>query len=92
MDERIRKWLSPPDPWENYDAARNTPHRGLATWFTQGEAFQKWKSEGTFLWVNGIRECLSFQSFPTADNFPCFSRLREDHHFVCVILKKLYFL
>jgi len=54
---------------ENYDTVRNTPHRGTATWFTQGEAFQKWKSEGTFLWVSGIRERLSFPLYSTADNF-----------------------
>ena len=74
---RIWNWLSPPDPWEIYDFARKTPHRGPATWFTQGEVFQKWKTEGSLLWVNGIRTRLSFPFFPTADSFPCLKPAQE---------------
>jgi len=81
-DMRIRYWLFPPDPWENYDLVRKAPHRGPATWFTQGDVFQEWKAEGSLLWVNGIRAYPSFPFFASADSFPRLSRLREDCPFV----------
>jgi hypothetical protein len=35
--------------------ARNAHHRGTATWFTQGDDFSNWKSEGSLLWIHGLR-------------------------------------
>jgi len=39
---------------------------------------------GSFLWVNGLRENIFFQSFPTVDSFQRLSWFRKDNHFVCV--------
>ena len=69
MREKIRSWLSPPDPWTNYNTARKAHHPGSATWFTQGDMFGKWKLTGSLLWVNGLRAHFSFPSFHTADSF-----------------------
>jgi hypothetical protein len=56
-----RKWLSPPDPWENHSTARESHHKGTSTWFVQGDTFIKWKSSGPdpLLWVHGKRKCLN---------------------------------
>ena len=69
MQKNIRSWLSPPDPWSNYNTARKAHHPGTATWFTQGDMFGKWKSTGSLLWVNGLRVYFSLSSFYTADCF-----------------------
>jgi hypothetical protein len=84
--EKLKRWLSPPDPWSNHNIARNAHHRDTATWFIQGDTFEEWKSTGSLLWVNGLRAYLSFLSFPspTANGHRCHSWLWEDYHFVRV--------
>jgi len=67
LQDKIRSWLSPPDPWSNYNTARKAHHPGTAMWFTQGDTFGKWKSTGSLLWVNGLRVYFFFPSFYTAD-------------------------
>ena len=69
MRQKIRSWLSPPDPWTNYNTARKAHHPGTATWFIQGDTFGKWKSTGSLLWVNGLRAHFSSLSLHTADSF-----------------------
>ena len=56
-----RKWLSPPDPWENHSTARESHHKGTSTWFVQSDTFIKWKPSGPdpLLWIHGKRKCLS---------------------------------
>jgi len=55
LQEKVRGWLSAPDPWVNQNIARKAHHRGTATWFTQGDVFKKWKSEGSLMWIHGLR-------------------------------------
>ena len=55
----LRKWLSPPDPWENYNITRETFLEGTGRWFTQGDTFAKWKSSRPLLWVHGKRLSMS---------------------------------
>jgi hypothetical protein len=56
-----RKWIDPPDPWENHNLARELHHRGTSTWFVQENAYTKWKlsrdSSGlnSHLWIHAKR-------------------------------------
>lgn len=56
----LRKWLNPPNPSINHNAACATQHAGTATWFTKGVAFSKWKNDNTLLWIRGNRTLLPF--------------------------------
>ncbi|KAF8482388.1 hypothetical protein DFH94DRAFT_690590 [Russula ochroleuca] len=51
--EKLRLWLSRPDPSVNHNTACKTQHGGTATWFTQGSIFQDWKKNGSLLWIRG---------------------------------------
>jgi hypothetical protein len=42
--ERLRSWLSPPNPSINHDMACSAHRDGTATWFTHGTSFRDWKS------------------------------------------------
>ena len=55
VNENFQRWLSAPDPWNNYRTAREAHHLVNAKWFTQGDEFKQWKSTGSLLWVNGLR-------------------------------------
>jgi hypothetical protein len=55
LHQNIRTWLSPPDPWKNHNIACETYHKRTATWFIEGDAFTKWKSSGSLLWIRGNR-------------------------------------
>ena len=54
LQQDVRKWLSPPDPWKNHNIARESQHVGTTTWFTQGGMFSEWKSSGwsSLLWIH----------------------------------------
>jgi hypothetical protein len=58
LQENVRKWLSPPDPWKNHHIARKLHHKGTAAWFADGDVFSKWKTSGpgSLLWIHGKRE------------------------------------
>ena len=83
LRDKIRSWLSPPDPWTNYNTAREAHHPGSATWFIQGNMFGKWKLTGSLLWVNGLRVHFSSPVFPYRWWFQIHSWFRKDYHFVC---------
>ena len=51
----LRKWVSPPDPSVNYNAASDAHHEGTAAWCTKGETLADWKSSGSLLWIHGKR-------------------------------------
>jgi hypothetical protein len=63
LREKLRKWLSPPDPSTNHNIARKAHHEGTASWFFQGSIFEEWKSSPSLLWVHGKRMSLSPSSF-----------------------------
>jgi hypothetical protein len=90
LQEKLQRWLSPPDPWTNYNIAHDIRHRDTSMWFTQGDVMKTWKSTGSLLWVNGLRACLCFSSLLIADGFQRLSRFREDDNFVCVMTTILY--
>lgn len=51
-------WLSPSDPLTNYNEAIRQRHEDTGTWFLNGGAFTKWKTQrNSFLWLHGISGC-----------------------------------
>ena len=59
LEKDIQTWLSPPDPWKNYNITRKLRQSGSAAWFVQGDTFSEWKrseAPGSLLWVHGKRE------------------------------------
>ncbi|KAK6005809.1 hypothetical protein QM012_007451 [Aureobasidium pullulans] len=56
--DRIRSWLSPADPWINYNRALGTRHSGSGAWFLQSQQYLQWKSSiRASLWLHGLAGC-----------------------------------
>ncbi|KAH9995623.1 hypothetical protein BJV77DRAFT_1066312 [Russula vinacea] len=55
LQKDVRQWLSPPDPWKNYNLGRESRHSGTGTWWTQSDSYAEWKCSGpsSLLWING---------------------------------------
>ncbi|KAH9037511.1 hypothetical protein EDB85DRAFT_609212 [Lactarius pseudohatsudake] len=49
----LRKWVAPPDPSINYNAASSTHHEGTTAWCTKGDTLANWKTSGSLLWIHG---------------------------------------
>jgi hypothetical protein len=64
---KIQNWLSPPDPWKNFNIARKSRHGDTGAWFVKGTTLTEWKASGpsSLLWINGKRQLL-----PSVDIFP----------------------
>ncbi|KAH9981963.1 hypothetical protein BJV74DRAFT_58893 [Russula compacta] len=61
LQQDVREWLSPPDPWINHNIARKYQCKGTGTWLIHGDTFAKWKSSGlsSLLWIHGKRWCFA---------------------------------
>jgi hypothetical protein len=73
LQQDIRRWLSPPDPWKNHNIARGSRHRGTAAWFVEGDTLLEWKASGpsSLLWIHGKRQLpLSAHPLAKTDGFP----------------------
>jgi hypothetical protein len=84
LRQDLRKWLSPPDPSTNHNIACNTHHKGTATWFFEGRAYNEWKSTGSesLLWIHGKRALShSAASRHLVTSLIC-SWLRQEHTLV----------
>ncbi len=70
LQQDVRNWLSPPDPWKNHHIARKSRHKGTAAWFVGGNTLSEWKSSGpnSLLWIHGKRKFPNPSSFATADS------------------------
>ena len=54
--DKLRKWLSPPNPQTNHEAACSSQLSGTGSWFIQGKTFRTWKrTTGTSLLICGKR-------------------------------------
>ncbi|KAN0105772.1 hypothetical protein V8E52_010731 [Russula decolorans] len=55
LQQDVRNWLSPPDPWKNHNLARGSRHSGTGAWWIEGDAYAEWKSSdsSSLLWVHG---------------------------------------
>ena len=51
----LASWLSPPDPFINYNTASDAHHEGTGMWFIESTAFQDWKVSTSLIWINGKR-------------------------------------
>ncbi|OQO08786.1 hypothetical protein B0A48_05676 [Cryoendolithus antarcticus] len=52
--DRMKSWLSPPDPWTNHQAARQLHESGTGKWLLRNAKYLEWK-EGAArcLWLHG---------------------------------------
>ena len=84
LQKDVRQWLSPPDPWKNYNLGRESRHSGTGTWWTQSDSYAEWKCSGpsSLLWVNGKRQFFVCVFFPEADRYCLFSGCRKERHLV----------
>ncbi|KAH9178054.1 hypothetical protein EDB89DRAFT_1880022, partial [Lactarius sanguifluus] len=53
--ERLRGWLTPPDPSTNHTNACSTQHDCTAAWVFDDDIFKEWESSqsGSLLWIHG---------------------------------------
>ena len=51
----LKRWFTPPDPSTNYELGLDAYHKGTTTWFTEGNIFHEWDSNGSLLWIHGKR-------------------------------------
>ena len=54
----LRKWIFPPDPSVNYNAASSAHHDGTAAWCTERKTLAGWRRSGSLLWIQGVRTYL----------------------------------
>jgi len=83
--DNIQKLLSPPDPWKNFNIARESRHKGTGEWFVKGNTISEWKDLGlsSLLWINGKRQLSpSAYIFAETDALPVCSGLWEERHLV----------
>jgi hypothetical protein len=55
LQNDLSTWLSPPDPFINYNTASDARYGGTGVWFTESDEFNNWKKSGSLLWVYGKR-------------------------------------
>jgi hypothetical protein len=55
LREKLRSWLSPPNPSKNHNETSKMQHAGTSSWFIQGDTFRDWKNNGSLLWIRGNR-------------------------------------
>ena len=68
VHQDIRSWLSPLDPWKNYNIARRSRHSGTGEWLVKGGMFSEWKGSGpsSLLWIHGKRQSPPNDAYPFA--------------------------
>ncbi|CAI6339356.1 unnamed protein product [Periconia digitata] len=56
--ERIRRWLSAPDPSSNYQRALKQRQESTGLWFLENDQYVEWKTTAaSFVWLHGIPGC-----------------------------------
>ncbi|KAH6666209.1 hypothetical protein B0J14DRAFT_199342 [Halenospora varia] len=56
--QKIRHWLSSPDPSSNHNAACKARQATTGEWFLKSDEFKEWKmTSRSFLWLYGIPGC-----------------------------------
>jgi len=58
LQKDILRWLSPPDPWKNYNIARASRYGKTGAWFVDGNTLSEWKASGSssLLFIHGKRK------------------------------------
>ena len=55
LQQSLSWWLSPSDPFINYNTLISARHKDTALWFIQGSTFKNWKRSTSLLWIHGKR-------------------------------------
>ena len=56
--DKIKKWLSPPDPSTNLNEAQKKRYGKTGIWFLESELFKEWKlGARRYIWLHGIPGC-----------------------------------
>ena len=56
--DKIKNWLSPPDPWTNHFAARHLHQAETGKWVLENDAYKAWLGGSTrHLWLHGKAGC-----------------------------------
>jgi hypothetical protein len=56
--DKIKSWLSPPDPWTNHHTARSFHQAGTGTWVLDSDAYKAWLcGSNRHLWLYGKAGC-----------------------------------
>jgi Cdc6-like AAA superfamily ATPase len=56
--DKIRRWLSPPDPSTNYSKALEQRQDDTGLWILESDRYVKWTTDAaSFLWLYGIPGC-----------------------------------
>lgn len=80
----LRKWITPPDPSVNFNAATGAHHEGTAAWCLKGNVLVDWKTSGSLFWIHGKRMyLLTILSLDATDESQLDSWLREEYSQVC---------
>jgi len=74
----------------NHFFARESHHHGTALWFTQGDVFKKWKTNGSLLWIHGIRTRVSFVYSGIPHNLLRGRCIGQEYSLVCVAILLVY--
>jgi hypothetical protein len=85
LQQDVRNWLSPPDPWKNHNLARGSRHGGTGTWWIEGDAYAEWRSPsaGPLLWIHAKRPYFTLYTFfPEINDCHLCSGCRKEHHLV----------
>jgi hypothetical protein len=77
MSQDIEQWLSPVDPFINFNTASEAHYEGTAEWFTQSSVFKIWKDSGSLLWIHGKRIFSSLTQPPLLTELYVHSGIRE---------------
>ncbi|CAG8262989.1 unnamed protein product [Penicillium salamii] len=57
-NDKIMRWLCPPDPSTNVNQARTLRHEGTGTWLLENPFFQSWYlGSHRHLWLHGLAGC-----------------------------------
>ena len=84
MQQDVRNWLSPPDPWENHNVALGCRHSGTGMWWIEGDAYAEWKSSGSssVLWLHGKRQYFVAVFHSQTDAYFFYSGCGKKRHLV----------
>jgi hypothetical protein len=56
--DKIKNWLSPPDPWTNHHPARHLHQAETGKWVLENDAYKAWLGGSTrHLWLHGKAGC-----------------------------------
>jgi hypothetical protein len=80
--DKIREWLSPPDPSINHNTACEAHHNRTAMWLLEGPIYNEWKVTGSLLWTHGNRMAFHNCSTHAADNLWFRSGIWQEHSLV----------